>query len=459
MGLTDEQNEVYDTILTYLKQNPNNRYILNEFGILVLNAPAGTGKTHLITYINNNLNVNMVILAPTHKACEVINSKLENQKGCSTIHRFLNAEEEIDEITGEITFKMKNKAISNHLIIIDEASMVNKNMFEKFTLLSKNNLVFFIGDAFQIPPVKESKSVVFTLQNQLTLTKNMRSTKSLSNHYLQKFRDGVEKISTTMINMNDKKNNSFIRNEFKNNKDVIILAWTNSKVKHWNNLIREHKFYDKLDELDKLDKFYKDEKLLFSGYRCVNADLKNNIPEDIKYYSNDTINIKYLEKKNLDIKYPKCQHMINTDLKGTGLNMEISHEKRKNGCSLCDIKSHRNESKSIKFYEITDQYNVVWYKSIYEEFKDIRVILNEYKHKALKLKNKETWIEYYSMKNKYDPELNYSYSSTVHKAQGSAWDTVFVDINNIRFNKSMSDNTRLAYTAVSRMSDTVYFTI
>ena len=443
MGLTEEQNHIYKTILNHL----NTKYILTKFGILVLNAPAGTGKTHIITYLHNSLKANIIILAPTHKACEVINSKLGN-KNCNTIHRFLNATEEIDEITGEITFVMQSSSITDTIIIIDEASMVDKDMFNNFIELSKTNLIVFIGDAFQIPPVKESKSLVFTLPNPLTLTKNMRSTNSLSNHYLQKFRDGVERIGTTMINNIDKKNKNFILNQFSKKEDIIILAWTNSKVKYWNNLIREDLFNDKI--IDNLEKFYQGEKLVFSGYRPIN--------KEIKYYSNDIVKIKYLKIQFLDIKFPSCQHMTNSDEKGVGLDMKECNEKKKGGCKVCDIKSHKTPSKSIKFYTIIDQNDIVWNKSFDEDNKEIRVILNEYKHKALKLKNKNVWKEYYSMKNQYDPELNYSYASTVHKAQGSAWNTVFVDINNIRFNKSMSDNTRLAYTAVSRMSDTVYFT-
>lgn len=434
--LTDEQQYIFDTIINHIKK-----------GVLSINAPAGTGKTHLITYLYHDIKDKLIILAPTHKACTVINSKLGKKQICQTIHRFLNSTQEINEETGEITFVMQCRNIIDSIIIIDESSMINKDMFEKFIELSINNLVIFIGDAYQIPPVKEDKSLVFSLENQLTLTKNMRSTKSLSNHYLQKFRNGVEKSITTKINFEDKKNTNFVRNEYKKKKDIIILAWTNAKVKYWNNLIREHKFYDKLNELDELNKYYKDELLVFSGYRPISKELT--------YYSNDIIQIMNLSKINLEIEFPSCEHM----LKGTNLdNLKKCPELQKKGCSLCDIKSHRNTFKIIEFYEIIDNNNVVWHKSVSEDNKEIKVILLEYKYKALKLKNKKTWGEYYQMVYKYDPELNYSYSSTVHKAQGSAWETVIVDINNIRFNKNMSDNTRLAYTAVSRMSDTVYFT-
>lgn len=466
--LTDEQQSVYEII----KGHPNN-------GILTLNAPAGTGKTEIIKYIYKNLfrmvfdnklmksYPNIIILAPTHKACIVINKKLGLNQCCKTIHQFLKAEQEINEETGEIYFVMNHNLIKNTMILIDEASMVNKDMFERFEELSLNNLIVFIGDAFQIPPVMEDASMVFKSRNPLTLTKNMRSQNSLSSHYLSKFRNGVEKIVSTQINNEDKKNKNFIYRTFDIKKDVVILAWTNAKVKYWNSVIREYKFND--DEKDvELQKYYIGENLIFSGYR--------KIDEDLKYYSSDIIEIKNLKIISLEIEYPTCVHMTNTDIKKedivygniddlyTSKNKEIIKEKKQKGCELCGIKSHRKESKNIKFYEIKDQNNIIWLKSVNIENKEIKLILAEYRNKALIIPNIEKerkkmgWIDYYAMKNCYDSELNYSYACTVHKSQGSQWKDVFVDINNIRFNKKMNDNTRLAYTAISRMSDNVYFT-
>ncbi|MGJ0303907.1 helicase C-terminal domain-containing protein [Aliarcobacter cryaerophilus] len=67
------------------------------------------------------------------------------------------------------------------------------------------------------------------------------------------------------------------------------------------------------------------------------------------------------------------------------------------------------------------------------------------------------WIEYYKLKEQY-ASIKFNYSSTIHKLQGSTYETVFIDIRKMQSLYKYSKNTdreflyRLLYVAVTRAS-------
>jgi len=70
------------------------------------------------------------------------------------------------------------------------------------------------------------------------------------------------------------------------------------------------------------------------------------------------------------------------------------------------------------------------------------------------------WTEYYNLKEKY-ASIKFNYSSTVHKLQGSTYDTVFIDIRKMQSLYKYSNNRekeflyRLLYVAVTRASKNI----
>lgn len=449
-------------------------------GMLCVNAPAGTGKTYTIGYLRS-IYPDIQLLAPTHKACSLYDPKY----GVQTIHKFLKAEKEIDPDSGDVSFlfgsitksKTENKPESKtenkpedeteKLIIVDECSMVSESMFEAFEILSKSIPILFCGDQKQIPPVGESLSMVFRLDNTFTLTKNMRSRDSISNKLLQKFRKAVD--SKTIIKVKDKVEEEFILNSFLKKEDSVILAWTNKRVNYWNNKIRSFIFKDRPGLT--LEKYYEGEQLIFSGYRRVEykkhfthfSDINSILEDDTcfsyyidkysqdvvyyySYYSNSNIRIESVKTVKLDVPYLRCSHQKETS-------------KRISKCDDCMLKGHNSLKRSVIFYVLTDELGTEWLSPI--DDKNEKIVDNirlEFLRHCKKMKDRETWIEYYEFTNKYLPNINYSYASTVHKSQGSQYKTVFVDLNNIRVCKDLSLSLRLTYTAISRMIDVFYFT-
>lgn len=55
--------------------------------------------------------------------------------------------------------------------------------------------------------------------------------------------------------------------------------------------------------------------------------------------------------------------------------------------------------------------------------------------------------------------VNYGYSTTVHKSQSSTYQNVFVDLDDIVRNKNQSDMMRCLYTAITRASERLYILI
>ena len=52
-------------------------------------------------------------------------------------------------------------------------------------------------------------------------------------------------------------------------------------------------------------------------------------------------------------------------------------------------------------------------------------------------------------------QLNYGYSITVHKSQGSTFKNVFVDISDILENNNIEETSKCLYTAITRSSNSL----
>jgi exodeoxyribonuclease-5 len=136
--LSQEQQKAYDGIL-----NASSR-------ILTLGGVAGSGKSFLVAEISKQIPVK--IITPTWKAALVLHER--GFPDACTIHEMFLAPRKKN---GELVFiKDEEKAFSskmnNELLIVDEASMVNK--FQYDTIVENwGGKVLFVGDHGQLPPI------------------------------------------------------------------------------------------------------------------------------------------------------------------------------------------------------------------------------------------------------------------------------------------------------------------
>lgn len=110
----------------------------------------GTGKSTLIQYIIEALDISpldVCYCAYTGKAAQVLRSK--NCPNAITAHRLLYTA--VEQPDGTFIFIPKTEIENWELIVVDEVSMIPKDMWE--LLLSHGIHVIACGDPFQLPPV------------------------------------------------------------------------------------------------------------------------------------------------------------------------------------------------------------------------------------------------------------------------------------------------------------------
>lgn len=162
------------------------RQIVEDFGgkkvtrLLVGNA--GVGKTTVLyvltvalsTFCGAVANKNMAICAPTNKAARVLIEK--GLKSARTIHDvFLSPTQK----GNAVTFDARNTLREPYkFVVVDEASMVDDKVLDVLDAYQKNfgTNFLFVGDNFQLPPVKSSVNDAFSRysKNVYALTKVFR---------------------------------------------------------------------------------------------------------------------------------------------------------------------------------------------------------------------------------------------------------------------------------------------
>ena len=161
--------------------------ILKTKGGLLLQADAGCGKTYVAKKIASCLE-GVKIIAPTNKAALNI--------GGTTIHKFLSMD--IDGNVG--TAKLNYIKHNVQYIIVDEISMITKELWRRLTFVKRSTGVKFLllGDDKQLPPVEDENinhyfnhpAVKYLCNNN----RNVLSVKKRFNIELAKVLDDVENI-------------------------------------------------------------------------------------------------------------------------------------------------------------------------------------------------------------------------------------------------------------------------
>jgi exodeoxyribonuclease-5 len=116
--------------------------------VFYLAGHAGTGKTHLARHFAENLNGEVCFCAFTGKAALVMRGK--GCGGASTIHSLIYRPTDEDGTTRWV-LDTESPAANAELIIVDECSMVGPDLGRD--LLSYGRKVLVLGDPAQLPPV------------------------------------------------------------------------------------------------------------------------------------------------------------------------------------------------------------------------------------------------------------------------------------------------------------------
>lgn len=124
-----------------------------KYGAMILTGGPGTGKTTVIKAmisIFDALGLKVVLAAPTGRAAKRMSEATSRE--AKTIHRMLEMERTAE---GTVRFGRNARApISEHVVIIDEASMIDLALMAALIrALKRGSRLILIGDADQLPSV------------------------------------------------------------------------------------------------------------------------------------------------------------------------------------------------------------------------------------------------------------------------------------------------------------------
>lgn len=418
--LNKEQDEVYQRLVSFM---------VGPESSIILDGSGGTGKSFLIEHFVRNIDKDtnnlckllglkhklpMVYLtATTNKAVE--NLANNTTYPVETIHSLLGLTV-VNTTSGETKLEKTSKMhiivgdAVNYVtvVIIDECSMIDKNLFKHIKETCANCKVIFVGDWCQLPPVKESISPVYTQgYSLLELHKIMRTSEKelydLNKAVKSLVIDSKPITITTgsrIKKLNDKEALDYINNNFNDVKnDNLIVSYTNL------NSIQYSKYIQAL-------RGNTDFLTLNSRYVCNNA---------VHDMNNSSLIVKTEQEVTLII-LGDSQHLP---------------------------KGYYPEDISYRVCRFKDTYGTTKDFRVFEDPEDYKKVLN------FLCKNKD-WKKFYTIKD-YFGDLRNRDSCTVHKSQGSTVNDVFIDLEDLMKCRQPDMVRRLLYVAISRARNNVYF--
>jgi len=509
-------NEEQQKVLEYFKEDPKK---LGYGRKLILTGSAGTGKTTTLVELLKMLKEqkrSVQILTPTHQSSIVIHNMLSEQniKGVNitTIHSYFEIRPDINEF-GERIFvpKLRDMMISADFFIIDEISMIDKDLFWIINKYLKNFDILFIGDPYQLPPVKETRSPIFDEPYDRIVLKKILRTKNDLFEIFEKVR--------------------FLIKEYEENKKKAPLSEIVSLIDHFHvygefefndffNKFLEHRFGETILPMDSVD--LTDSTESFSNEKRIKiGSFTNNF---VNYYN---IHFRRFdpEVKNPDELYSKGDKLIfNAPYNYIVFSNNSNELTDRNLLSTCNIFTNGEETKVIKepelvtftlnkikeFQEVIDRLRKILpdylaslkdlYPFLFEDNKasyllkpikfnaflltaenkskflvplgdgskedlfplykeavfDIAKTMNN-QRKISKNSKKNFWKFAYNF-NDLCADVTYAYASTIHKLQGQTLDEVFIDLRDF-INLYETDYNlflRLLYVGITRTKNNVF---
>ena len=270
MELTEEQKKLKEYFLFYL---------LGDNKYLVIDGQGGTGKTYLLASLLETISTdlksyatlldkkadydNVYITSTTNKSCQAIRDQLPyDTNDVCTIHKLLGLRVKENVKTGDISLSPKFGGVNNirdSIIFIDECSMINEELFSYINNHTMGSKVIFIGDKYQLPPVKTNLGAVYKYNfDEKSLTQIIRSKNDDLVQACTELRNCVKDGSMVKITPSehviylddrDQATLDWIKQTFSHEGNDRILGYTNNTVTQYIQIVNQIKGYSNLFNL------------------------------------------------------------------------------------------------------------------------------------------------------------------------------------------------------------------
>ena len=439
--------------------------------VYVLKGWAGTGKTYcvsvLVRYVLEVIHpthnwYRIGVTGPTNKSVRVIKktSGLRNPRVTfQTIHKLLGLTERItkdglQEFVNQGDFQPKIKTVK--LLIIDEVSMLNDDLFQAVIKYRDKIKIICMGDPAQIPPVGRPDCIPFREElaegyriKTLNLKQIMRQKEDNAiiessvaiRSDLGRSQNPVEPVTKLnskgegieFLNLNNSEirkgfserlREYFVTEDFKNDSEYAkIIAWRNKTVATMNDVIRRVIYGDEA----------LGSKILVGEKLIANSPIIQG--ETVVLNTNEEFTVESFTVKRDDLRYQISDHP-DADPLSISLNYYDT---------------------VVSYIDDEDDKIKVNIEILHEDSEDeFKKLANIFKLRAIEKKGKDkSWIIYYNFLRKY-ADVNYGYCITAHKSQGSTYNTTFVLEDDIDMNWDIVERNRIKYTAYTRSSRKLY---
>lgn len=419
ISLTQQQWQALQELEAFLKSDRK---------LHLLTGYAGTGKTTLLQALIKRLRDGgdrrpIVLSAHSNKATKVLSAMADRwdlDVDCMTCCKLLGLRPEIDITTGKQIFKAdrdgENKFNRYRLVIVDEASMISEDMWllltEAVSELHKQTQLLFVGDIAQLPPIGEIESKVFSqIYDRSDLTDVVRYTGAI----------GV--LAESIRNQLNRQKLPIIQTEANHTQTEGVFAVDR---KGWESLLLkafQSPSYQKDADFVRV--------LAYTNKRvnALNSKIRATIYGDVAP--------RFVEGERLIANAPCMENDY--------IVLQNSAE-----CEVLNAVEGQQGNWCVWFLNVLtdDDYNRTL--TVLHETSTF-----EYQRRLQLLAEEKRWREYWELKTLFH-DVRYAYSLTIHKAQGSTFENVFVDMRDLLINRKTYERNQLFYVAITRSAKRLF---
>lgn len=386
-----------------------------------ISGGAGTGKSFFISKVADDIlkhkgpdcNLNTVaVTATTNKAAAVLKNTMQHRRSdIGTIYSFMNLRVHSNFQTGEQkVIPTRNWIVHTRtLIIVDEASMVPRGLYDYIDKGTDSTCkLLFVGDKNQLDPVREGQSPVYALPHTESLLRvpvrnsGQQALMDLCEQAKQTVLTGVftpiKEVPGVIDFIDGIQMQGLLEREYHTEDPAKrVLCYTNQKVIGYNSYIRELRGYvDNYEVGEVLTNNSSAE--LVDKTRLYTDQIVEVVNRGEPYKNQDWVPGHELDMIDLDVRDPETFAIYSV--------------------TVCLDPDDRQEV--LKYW------------------------------KSLK-----KWDRFYKFRDNI-PDLRSVASSTTHKAQGSTYDEVIVDLADIGKSTQKEQTARLQYVSLSRPKNRLY---